>query len=909
MNNNKNSGLPVVPLYYSVSLLAICVVTLLILVFVFNIKVPEILFAPPPTNAVNVSACGILTQNDTYYVLNMSLIRSMAGPCIVLQAHNSTFDGLGKYNISASASQGFGGYTAIEIRGNVNVVQEMNIQSFTYGILNFGNDSLIQYNRFFNITGSAIMVLTAKNVSVMNNILTQTSQGIYYLGSTCLGRDSVKGIYNNSIIGRRFSPYDIGIQFTQSTNCNVNSNIVINFTQGIALLLDISSNNDFRDNLVENQVNGVYSSGGASNNFMNNLIRNSSGNAITLYNSVEFNLSNTQVEGTNLLYSDLKTMGYTDVNLIDMVLAKYNLTNTSIRFISLGKGKIAFEYPRITAFGNNLSSDVKIGTNFAEVDSVNAPGFNKSATIKFEGISTNVINPAILRNGVLCSPSICSSLTTLTPGNVYFSVNSWTNYTLSVGTSPIPSTMITLPLTNSIYYLEDFPILFEVNLTHSGKVSFSLNNGSTNFTMNDSLGNHTYFTYNQNALPVGTYTFIAYTNFTNSTQIETVSVNFSVNGNPPITPFISIGAPDSNDVYHVNDFPRMFIVELSQAGKVWFSLNNGSTNFTMNNLSNANTYFTYNQTTLSVGTYNFIAYANFTNSAQKATASVNFNVTENVTSLSSPFITIEEPDVNDSYLVNNFPVLFIVELSQAGKVWFSLNNGSTNFTMINYSNSNRYFTYSKNNLSIGDYTFIAYANFTNSTQNATKSVNFRVTNGIQTPISSGGPTVVIDEPSTNEDYYLNNFPVSFAVTLSQSGKVWFSLNNGSTNFTMVNSLNSNTHFTYNQNTLPVGTYNFIAYANFTNSTQKRSATQSFRVLSNLSSSPSINLTTNYLNDTPPLNRRSARGNVEFKNVIYWLVVAVLTIAIVILILLILKYFKSREVSNNGIHGNIVNRLR
>ncbi len=901
MKYHKNSGLPVVPLYYSVPLLAICVVALLILVFVFNIEVPDVSLAPPP-NAVTVSACGILSQNNTYYVLNTSLQIS-GGHCIYITAHNSTLDGLGIYNISGSST-----YSGVVVQGNGNNVRGLNIGEVYTGIDNLGNGTMIQNNYIFNST-IGVKVLTAVNVSVMHNVLQGISfAGIYYsVFSKCSGSYSANGIYNNSITAKISAGISNGIYLTDTNNCNISSNVVKYFRTS----LNFNNGFDYEvtNNLLENHANGLYSITSQNINFVNNIIRNSSLDAIYLVHFIG-NISNNLVEGTNVSYNDLKTTGATtEINLIDMSLAKYNLTSTIIRFIRSGKGEISF-YPRITAGGNNLSSDVKIYSNFAEVDSVSSPGFNKSALVKFENISTTLNNPVILRNGVSCHLSVCVNLTALNAGNVLFNVTGWTNYSIGwtyvISPAPVAPQMINItePDPSENYSLSSFPVVFNVVLNQTGRAWFTLGNGTTNFTMNsdDDLS----FNYIQNNLPAGNYVFTAYANFTGTTQKSTASVNFSVGAPiiPPASPFISIEAPNPNQNYSLNNFPVNFITTLSQAGKAWFTLGNGTTNFTMVASSTTNTYFTYSQTTLPVGNYVFTAYANFTGTTQKSTASVNFSVHENTLPLANPFVNIEEPDTNEAYSVNNLPVLFIATLSQAGKAWFSLDNGVNNFTMINSSVNNTYFTYSKGGLSIGNYTLKVYANFTGTTQTSLDSVNFRVVNSTQSNSPPGSPTATIDEPSTNEIYSVNNFPVSFAVTLSHAGKAWFSLNNGTTNFTMVAS-STNTHFTYTQSTLPVGNYVFTAYANFTGTSQKYKTSKNFQVVSQ----QVLNTTTSSNNNLPSGDLPPASANVEFKHIAYWLVVAILAVAIVILILLIIKYFKTREVSKNVMPGNIASQLR
>ena len=88
-------------------------------------------------------------------------------------------------------------------------------------------------------------------------------------------------------------------------------------------------------------------------------------------------------------------------------------------------------------------------------------------------------------------------------------------------------------------------------------------------------------------------------------------------------------------------------------------------------------------------------------------------------------MSINEPDSGDLYTALDFPVVFDVNLSFNGSVKFSLNGGFMNMTMN--TTDNRLFTYSQSLLTVGNYTFTAYANFTNGTR-LSDSVDFRVVN-------------------------------------------------------------------------------------------------------------------------------------------------------------------------------------
>ena len=190
----------------------------------------------------------------------------------------------------------------------------------------------------------------------------------------------------------------------------------------------------------------------------------------------------------------------------------------------------------MTEIGANLSSDVRLGFNFVEVNSALRPGLNKSAIITFEGLSNNFANATILRNGQPCPSSICTALTGLNAGTVIINVTGWTNYSIGSGLPSAPTLDINEPDNNDVYTQNMFPVLFSVDLSQSGRAWFSLNNGSANTTMN--TDDNESFTYSRSALPAGNYTFTAYANFTNTLLTDSAFVNFrvtntTISGSPP----------------------------------------------------------------------------------------------------------------------------------------------------------------------------------------------------------------------------------------------------------------------------------------------------------------------------------------------------------------------------------------
>ncbi len=697
MNNHKNSGLPIVPLYYSVPLLAICIATLLILVFVFRIEVPGVYLQAPPNP---IAACGELNQNDVYYSITSSLSFS-SDNCLNVTGNNSIIDANSQYIITGSNAAG---KAAVLVLGHNVTVMRLNISDADFGILvNSVNSTNITLNHINNSMSYSVYLNVSNNSDVVNNIFSYSGRDgvLAYL--------NINGLFQGNIIyGREGLPTPgtsaVGIELNNSRQNVVSNNSIFGFARSAAL--QYSMDNIFTGNIFNGpSFNGISLSinNGTTNYFNQDKIISSQKSAIFIDRTENVTLLNVGVFNTISPYYDIEAAAMpSGVQIFDTYLARYSFNSTLAVFRNTGNAWINFTRGLNGTYAN-LSADIRLAFNYVDVNSVQRPELNKSAIITFQGLSSTISNPAIYRNGQLCPSSVCVNLTSLNGATVVFNVTGWTNY--------------------------------------------SINNG------------------------------------------------------PALGPYLDINEPDSNEVYSQSSFPVVFDVDLSQPGKAWFSLNNGSTNNSMN--SDDNVSFIYSQSAMSAGNYTFTTYANFTGTTQKATDFVNFKVTDTTGPGITPTVTIDEPDVNEVYYPVNFPVTFVVDLSQPGKAWFSLNNGVTNVTMSNSSSSNTRFTYSQNSLNVGNYTLSAYANFTGTTQRDTTSVNFRVGSGN------------VNQPNT----------------------------------------------------------------------------------------------TIILNNTNSTNLPGESSPVEFKYVAYWLVVAVLSIAVIILILLIIKYFKMREVATNTIPSSIVSQLR
>ena len=519
MNQYKNSGLPIVPLYYSVPLLAICVVAFAILVFVFNIGVPSVLFNPPP-NAVNVTSCGTLGQNDTYYYLNTSLSFAAVN-CLIITGNNTVLDGENRQNLTGSNALDA---SAVLVFGNNVTVKGLNI-SFAYNGIKVQSTSnvtvtfnLINYSNY-----SAVYVNSSSGVNVFQNLLLYPSwAGVYFEGAS-FSTAQQNYIYGRELVGGS-SFGGIGLSASSSTNV---SNNYVQYT-ALAFGTQWSNNNLFAYNVAERpSINGFFMwlSFGPRNILQHNRVINSSASAIYLDNVTDILLFNDSAVNTSSSSYDLETNATVNMEITDSYFARYSFNNSLLKFRNTGNARLNFTQPA-TLSGVNLSADVRLGFDYVEVNSSLRPGLNKSALVTLEGLATNFVNATIFRNGVSCPQNVCTALNSLTAGTVIFNVSSWTNYTVGSGAPSGPTININEPDNNDVYLQNSFPVLFDVDLSQNGTVWFTLNNGTTNTTMNTT--NNIDFTYVQIVLPAANYTFRAYATFNASSQIYMAYVNFTV---------------------------------------------------------------------------------------------------------------------------------------------------------------------------------------------------------------------------------------------------------------------------------------------------------------------------------------------------------------------------------------------
>jgi hypothetical protein len=277
-------------------------------------------------------------------------------------------------------------------------------------------------------------------------------------------------------------------------------------------------------------------------------------------------------------------------------------------------GGIVFQEP-IVGSGNNFS--VIVSDNFASVDSVNNPGFNKPARITLLNLLTDFTSPRIVRDGEDCPSTICQNLTSLNSGTAIFDVSSWTSYSVAGIELISPEVNILLPSDGISYNSYDSPLDFNVNLNEIGFVDYSLNGGTNNYSMDTSDGYD--FSASSGLLEPGDYVFNAYATDLVGNINNSQSSNFTIMRNP-----VRIIVPLYGGNYNQSIFPLEFKVIIDKDGEVEYSLNNGTTNASMFSLDNRT--FTKNISILSIGDYSFKVYANLTQTGEYFEKFSNFEV-------------------------------------------------------------------------------------------------------------------------------------------------------------------------------------------------------------------------------------------------------------------------------------------
>ena len=409
----------------------------------------------------NVYQCGIINVSGNY-VLNQSIIHTATtqedssgnGSCLYISADNIILDGNG-YNISTNG---------------------------TAGVLTNGDIGSSVY---------PVYVSSVNNITIKNSKINSCTNGVYF------SSNSTNILITNNSFGPQASCTSPGkaLVFNNLQNSLISNNSgLCYFAHAIRIdngISNVISNNNFSlapcQVIISSSSSGIYFTLTSSNNLIsNNVFYNYSGGIKFGFNESSDVLSNNSI----VLYTDsfIKSFellsvdplpvcswqtvcngdscgmqevcsstiypnGFNNLTLIDQKIGKYNINNfSSINFVNSSAGSILLN--GIIGNGTNLfgnsTSDVKIGNNFAYVNSSAANGgLNVGGSVTLYNVQINN-EPGILRDGVNCGVSCSNAVKS--GNNVTFSVSGWSNYTV-VDQSAIQLNsgwnLISLPMKNT----------------------------------------------------------------------------------------------------------------------------------------------------------------------------------------------------------------------------------------------------------------------------------------------------------------------------------------------------------------------------------------------------------------------------------------------------------------------------
>ena len=294
-----------------------------------------------------------------------------------------------------------------------------------------------------------------------------------------------------------------------------------------------------------------------------------------------------------------------------------------LRIINRSNGEIKWHAINSSNIGGKLKSNISIRSNLASVEGY-TDVLNGSANVTLYSISASLSTPNVYMNHTtICTT--CYNYTKLTGSAVTFNVTRWSNYTI-LDNGTLPLITIELP-TNTTYGPNDSPLNFTVSLDKNGTIWFTMNGGTTNFSMLSSLDDvstfGTVFNYTNASIPNGGYNFTAYANDTSGNRAATESVRFTFDS---AVPAVTINLPTA---ITYTDESIVFNVSLDNNGTVWYSVDTGVTNISMNYSADGISVFGdqfKKSHTFSDGSYTFQVYANDTSGNKNFTESVLFTI-------------------------------------------------------------------------------------------------------------------------------------------------------------------------------------------------------------------------------------------------------------------------------------------
>ncbi len=333
-----------------------------------------------------------------------------------------------------------------------NVDDSVNIQSLV-GVV---RDNFVSETQGFGILASAVAGVNSE-VSVINNTIEKTQSGSLScssgVGLSCQvfnntlrlnNGTNVINVRDRMVVDGNIIHNNTGYAVSRASAGSIDdviirNNHIYNNSRGISIVtLTGSGANNYliQNNYLNLNGYGFYLTGDFTNKnhtFTNNTINGSINDAIYLNGTNVGNLTfnNLTITSTNVSKFDLNvsTAGINDLTFNNTVIKNYTFTGTgsTARFLQNNLGEIYF-FLGINGSGGNLTEDVQIRNNLADVKSANNIGLNKSANITFYNMPGTFTHPAIYRDSSECTD--CYNFTSLNDATVIFNVTSWTNYSI-----------------------------------------------------------------------------------------------------------------------------------------------------------------------------------------------------------------------------------------------------------------------------------------------------------------------------------------------------------------------------------------------------------------------------------------------------------------------------------------------
>ncbi|MFH8109718.1 MAG: NosD domain-containing protein, partial [Candidatus Aenigmatarchaeota archaeon] len=465
---------------------------------------------------VFISSCSELTQPNTYYCLNQSILDSSSKSCINVSANNITLDCLGNTIDGTDASS-------------------------TYGI---------------NISRSSSQ---ATNITVKNCIVTDWSDGIYLHNSA-----------NNKLINITVNSSTNRAIFLDASSSNLLEDIKA-YNNYRGLYIYYSSDNQVKDSIIQESSRHDFLIGADSDTSCNNYIYNitGSGGRPIKYFNYSVNLQNEVLSALILCNADFSNITNVTIN------GSPTIDNNAL-FVTRTENS---RFVRIQSSDNLVGIYLFSSSNNQIIDSTLNYN-NAWAGVFLENSNNNTVINSTLHNNMFGISMSSSSDNTIINSSIAFSFNAdyhfysgvclGNNFTNTNFTAP-RKIYFEAPSSNWFNYNNrtDIELWLKTRVSSAAAINRSLikwtqqeikwnENASTTITayyeINGLYPNQEYKIYNgsqlvytQNTTSTGNLTF----NLTITTDIREITVNTTADLEPPLIQFVP-PTPANNSIVQNN---------------------------------------------------------------------------------------------------------------------------------------------------------------------------------------------------------------------------------------------------------------------------------------------------------------------------------------------------------------------